>query len=64
MMFRLHPPALAGRLCPALLLAAAAGLAACAGPVSSPFSQPEVRVEPPPAVAQPLGVSGPSATQF
>jgi len=64
MMIRLLLPAAAGRHCLALLLVAAAGLAACSGPVSAPFSEPEVRVEPPPAVPQPLGVSGPSATQF
>lgn len=64
MMIRLLLPAAAGRCRPALLLAAAVGLAACSGQVSAPFSEPEVRVEPPPAVPQPLGVSGHSATQF
>ncbi|NBC33666.1 MAG: hypothetical protein GVY13_13410 [Alphaproteobacteria bacterium] len=65
MILRLRSPArAAGRLAPALLLAAGAALAACTGPVSEPFSEPEVRVEPPPSVPQPLGVSGPSATRF
>lgn len=65
MTIRPTPPARSGRrLAPVLLLAAGAAMAACTGPVSEPFSEPEVRVEPPPGVQQPLGVSGPSAMQF
>ena len=64
-MTALLPSARSARpLVAAVMLAAPFALAACASPIGSAFSDPEISIQPPPSIDTPYGLYQPTATQF